>query len=299
MASTILQYMPAKIDRVVEPFAGSAALSIACSTRGRSKEYWINDYNKPLSELLGLIINQPELIIDAYRETWRNESDNVIEHYYRVREDFNRTQDPRLLLYLLARCVKGSVRYNSEGLFNQSTDNRRLGTHPDTMRDNIIGVSMLMKGKTIITSVDYRDVLANCRLTDVVYMDPPYQGVCGERDSRYLSGIAYDDFVKALDELNDRGIMYLISYDGRLGDRVYGNPLPERLNLTLVEVEAGRSTQATFLGRQDVTFESLYLSRPLSDAVGAAPRTHYRRQSEQLQLLEVHSDYGKVPQSIS
>ncbi len=210
-------------DFAVSAVAGSAAFSIACAARTRAKEFWLNDYNKLLADLVGLIINQPEYVADFYRDTWRSEEDDALEHYYRVREDFNRTNNPKLLLYLLARCVKGSVRYNSEGLFNQSPDKRRLGTRPETMRENIVAVSMLMRGKTIVTTQDYRDVLANCRDSDVIYMGPPYQGVCGERDSRYLSGISFDDFVIALDQLNARGVRYLISYDGRLGEQTYGH----------------------------------------------------------------------------
>lgn len=294
LAATILQYLPVGVQRVVEPFAGSAAFSIACAARHRAKEFWLNDFNKPLSELLGLIINQPEDTADHYKATWRGENEDALGHYYQIREEFNRTNDPGLLLYLLARCVKGSVRYNSEGLFNQSPDKRRLGTRPDTMRENILAVSMLMKGRTIVTSHDYRDVLANCRESDVVYMDPPYQGVCGERDSRYLSGISFDDFVAALDQLNERGVRYIISYDGRLGDQTYGRPLPDYLALTLVEIEAGRSSQATLLGRQDVTFESLYLSKPLSEALDAQPCAQHRKFTTQMRLLESPSRYGKI-----
>jgi DNA adenine methylase len=54
------------------------------------------------------------------------------------------TGRPDYFLYLLARCVKGSVRYNANGEFNQSPDNRRKGMRPDFMRSNIIAVSMLM-----------------------------------------------------------------------------------------------------------------------------------------------------------
>jgi DNA adenine methylase len=277
LAATILQYLPAKAERLVEPFAGSAALSTACAAGCRANEFWINDYNRPLSELLGLVINQPENICDFYKKIWRGESEDALEHYYRVREDFNRTQDPRLLLYLLSRCVKGSVRYNSEGLFNQSPDKRRLGTRPETMRENIMGVSLLLRGKSIITSSDYRDILANCRPSDIVYMDPPYQGVCGDRDSRYLTGISFDDFVTELDQLNRRGIRFLISYDGRSGGRSYGEPLPDYLDLTLVEIEAGMSSQATLLGREEITFESLYLSKTLSKEAGAFSRVHRRK----------------------
>ncbi len=105
-------------------------------------------------------------------------------------------------------------------------------------------------------------------------MDPPYQGVCGERDSRYFAGIAFDDFVAQLAVLNLKNVRYLVSYDGRLGDRRYGKPLPAKLHLTLVEIEARRSSQATLLGRDEMTVESLYLSRALAEELEVVPTMH-------------------------
>jgi DNA adenine methylase len=259
----------------------------------------LNDYNEPLANLLRIVIDNPEEIATYYRGLWRAQEDNAIEHYYRVRENFNRSNDPRMLLYLLARCVKGSVRYNAEGLFNQSPDKRRLGTRPDTMRDNLLAVSTLLRGKTVVTALDYRKVLAQTQPGDVVYMDPPYQGVCGERDARYFAGVVFSDFVAALEELNSRGIRFLISYDGRLGDRTYGEPLPKSLRLTLIELEAGRSSQATLLGRADVTYESLYVSAPLAKELGVKPRAHARQATTQLLITENHSPYGKVSKRLS
>lgn len=280
LAPMILGFLPAKFQRLVEPFAGSSAMTIACAGRNLSSRYWINDLNKPLAELLNLIINRPEEIADDYSKLWKGEADDALEHFYTVRETFNRTQDPKLFLYLLARCIKGAVRYNSEGLFNQSPDKRRLGTRPETMRQNIIATSMLLRGKTIITSHDFRDVLAAADENDVIYMDPPYQGTSGERDSRYLAGLAFDDFVTALDGLNSRGLRYVISYDGRTGDKSYGEPLPAYLKLSHIELEAGRSSQATLLGREEETVESLYLSPALARQVGTVKKIT-RRQAEQ------------------
>ena len=263
MASVILRYVPKDVDCLIEPFAGSAAISIAVAARQLAKTYLINDLNKPLAELLRLIIEFPVDAALFYENVWNEQHGDSIEHYYRVREDFNRTQDPRLFLYLLARCVKGSVRYNSDGMFNQSPDKRRHGTQPKTMRTNIFGVSALLNGKTEFSSLDYRAVLAKARTTDLVYMDPPYQGVCGDRDSRYYSGIYHSDFVAALEELNSREISYIVSYDGRRGEKTFGELLPAPLKLTRVELDAGRSSQATLLGRDEVTYESLYLSHAL------------------------------------
>jgi len=55
LASLILQYFPSNTVRLVEPFCGSAAISIATAVRSRAREFWLNDFNKPLAELLSLI----------------------------------------------------------------------------------------------------------------------------------------------------------------------------------------------------------------------------------------------------
>lgn len=265
LASRILNHLPENFDRLIEPFAGSAAITIACAAQGRAEQYWINDLNGPLANLLNLIVNRPEQIADSYAELWKSEPEEALEHYYSVREQFNRERDPALFLYLLARCIKGAVRYNSEGNFNQSPDKRRLGTRPHTLRHNLLAVSALLRGRCVVTSHDFRDVLSNAGPDDVIYMDPPYQGTSSNRDSRYLAGLTFDDFVIALDGLNARSLRYAISYDGRTGEKTYGPPLPQYLELTQVELEAGRSTQATLLGKTEFTVESLYLSPSLAD----------------------------------
>ena len=291
LALRILDHMPHKMDRLVEPFAGSGAISIACASKGRSREYWLNDLNRPLSELLSLIVNRPDEVADSYQSIWHDRDTGHLRHYYFIRDEFNRTDDPRLLLYLLARCVKGAIRYNGNGNFNQSPDKRRLGTNPAKMRKNIMTVSMLLRGKSIFTSHDFRDVFSSVHADDVVYMDPPYQGICHARDHRYVSGIYFDHFVAGLDYLNRKGVRYLVSYDGRLGSKSYGKQLPDHLDLVLIEIEAGRSTQATLLGQNAITVESLYLSRSLAEEVGVRKTYIPRRHHDQIRLLEEPAIY--------
>ena len=286
LAPLILDLIPRRMARLVEPFAGSGAVSLACAGGHRSQKYWLNDLNQPLSELLSLIVNEPEKTSNFYRSIWHDRHANHLEHYYSIRDEFNRTNDPRLLLYLLSRCVKGSVRYNSDGHFNQSPDKRRLGTNPNRMQTNIMLVSMLLRGKSVFTSLDFREVFSRISVGDVVYMDPPYQGTSGSRDHRYSSGIHYDDFVAALEYLNRKGVRYLVSYDGRLGNKMYGKQLPDYLDLFLVEIEAGRSTQATFLGQNAITIESLYLSKSLVDEMGIDTTSVSRKSSRHSNPLE-------------
>ena len=94
------------------------------------------------------------------------------------------------------------------------------------------------------------------------------------------------EFAQALDRLNRRGIRYLVSYDGRTGDKTHGEKLPDELDLTLIELYAGRSSQATLLGRSDVTIESLYLSPGLAEELAHAPIVYRYTRGEQLCLLE-------------
>ena len=286
LAQDILRYFPRAFHVLYEPFAGSAAITIAAAVNQLGDRYHINDLNEPLVELWRAIIETPDLIVSQYEALWISQLDDPRSFYDKVRLDFNRTGRPELFLYLLARCVKGSVRYNSHGEFNQSPDNRRLGMRPETMRLQICSISHALKGKTAISSVDYQEVLRSTTADDLVYMDPPYQGVCGNRDTRYLQSVSFSKFVEALVELNARSIRYIVSYDGRTGDKTHGKSLPEELNLTLIELFAGRSTQATLIGREDVTIESLYLSPSLVEELVHLPMVYRYTRGEQLCLME-------------
>lgn len=264
LALDIMRYFPDQVDRLVEPFAGSGALSIAVAYHKKTENFWLNDVNTALIELWRTIVEQPEMLTKYYDALWHAQLGRERRYYDLVRSRFNRKQRPYYFLYLLARCVKASVRYNAYGEFNQSPDNRRKGRQPDAMRRDILETAQLFAGRVKLTSEDYRAVLKSVSQSDLVYLDPPYQGVCANRDPRYILGVNYDEFVETLADLNRRDITYIVSYDGRTGNKQYGKTLPEWLNLTHLELDAGRSSQSTLLGGSDRTVESLYLSPALS-----------------------------------
>jgi len=271
LAPAILACFPETMGRLIEPFAGSAAVTLAAASRGRASGFVINDLNEPLMNLWRAIINSPEQLACQYESLWKAQHAGDPRRFYDVvRDEFNRTGRPELMLYLLARCVKASVRYNACGKFNQSPDNRRMGAQPATLREHIFGASRLLKGRAECFSLDYKELLAGAVAGDLIYMDPPYQGVCASRDPRYLKAVLFDEFVEELDSLNARNMSYLVSFDGRTGEKTHGRRLPPRLGLHLVELQAGRSSQATLLGRAEVTVESLYLSPALAERLNPA-----------------------------
>src|SRR2546427_8429262 len=148
LAAQILGFFPQGINTLMEPFAGSAAITLAAAARGLARRYLINDLNEALMELWGRIIQEPQALAKQYERVWKAQHGDRREYYENIRNEFNRTRRPQHLLYLLARCVKAAVRYNANGEFNQSPDNRRLGSLPETMREHILGAAYLLEGKT-------------------------------------------------------------------------------------------------------------------------------------------------------
>jgi len=283
LADEILAAVTNQRFRVLfEPFAGSAAITIAGAARNIADEYRISDTLTPLIVLWRAILDQPDVLADAYERVWTGQLDgDAIAHFNRIRDDFNAgAAEPALLLYLLARCVKNSPRFNKHGVFNQSPDKRRRGMRPSKMRHEISGASALLRGRARALAQPFERALTEATPADLVYLDPPWQGTSTGRDRRYLEGLDRERLELALAELHLRGVPVLLSYDGRCGDKTYGPPLPDRLGLVRLELHAGRSSQATLLGRTDETVESLYISaslladpRPASSAVFAVSPT--------------------------
>jgi DNA adenine methylase len=260
LARAILSYIPRrKFQRLIEPFAGSAAVTLAAAEQGLFMEYLLGDALMPLSQIWSEIERDPTLLSDSYELLWERERAHPIDAYYQIRDEFNLDKDPAKLLFLLARCVKNAVRFNPSGDFNQSPDKRRTGTVPATMRMNLMRAHQLLVRRCEIVGGDFFDLIERSRPGDFVYLDPPYQGTSEGRDRRYISGVSRERVMECLDLLNARGVPFILSYDGSCGSTSYGEALPHEMASQIL-LDVGRSSQATLNGDQHATVESLYLS---------------------------------------
>jgi len=268
LAPAVLSFIPQKrFTRLVEPFAGSAAITLAAAHRQLFDDYLISDLLKPLMQIWQEIFEAPTRLAAAYKALWHSQAaSSGTERFNEIRAQFNEDQDPAKLLFLLARCVKNAVRFSAVGEFNQSADRRRSGMHPDTMEKEIHGAHKLLSGKCEVLSNDFREVLRSSKRSDLIYMDPPYQGTSVGRDRRYIKGVQRAEMIELLEDLNRRGIEYILSYDGHSGTKSYGEALPVHLGTHRVLLKVGRSSQATLNGRDDVTVESIYLSSGLANS---------------------------------
>ena len=264
LAPAILAHMPTgSFARLIEPFAGSAAVTLAAAADRRFQSYVIADVLKPLVEIWHSIIVGPSALADEYESLWYRERKRPIDAFYDIRAEFNSDHRPAKLLYLLARCVKNAVRFNPHGDFNQSPDKRRKGTNPSTLRAELQGAHGLLAGKTRVVCSDFKILFSEAAPGDLFYLDPPYQGTSNGRDRRYLKGVSRTTLIEGLQILNRKGVPFILSYDGACGNRTYGDPLPTEI-ATRILVHVGRSSQATLNGKDEETTESLYVSPELA-----------------------------------
>ncbi len=257
-----------------EPFAGSAAITLAAADRALAERHVIADSLVPLADLWRLCLRDPADLADRYRALWTAQLADPRAHYLQVRAAYNSAPEPIQLLYLLARCVKNAPRFAADGSFNQSADHRRKGRRPATMRTHALAIAELLRDRCDVRDGDFEATIADAAPGDLVYLDPPWLGTTVGRDKRYHAGLSQDRLIACLRGLLERGISFVLSYDGRTGARRFGAPLPADLGLQHLDFGAGPSRQATLSGRRETTYESLYLSPDLVAATGAQPRKH-------------------------
>jgi DNA adenine methylase len=271
LAPRICKLFPRKIKTLYEPFAGSAAITIYAASHNLAQHFVIGDILPELVDLWRLIIDHPKEASSRYRALWTEQFKVGNDHFNITRSAYNTDKDPISLLYLIARCVKNAVRFNKNGAFTQSVDKRRTGVHPDKLERSIHTASSLLKGRSSLYSGDFKFCTASAQTGDLVYMDPPYQGTTYGHDKRYAAQLEREHLEEALRGLNERHVPFILSYDGKTGNKVYAEPLQDDLCTTHLSIHAGRSSQATLAGRAEDTVESLYISKSLTNHLEDLP----------------------------
>ena len=165
----IQNHLPKNRQRLVEPFAGSASLSLGVEF----DEYWINDSNSDLITLYRTLAEQKRDFMD-YAQSFFIPENNQETVFYRFREQFNQSQNPieksALFIYLNRHAFNGLCRYNSKGGFNVPFGRYKSPYFPKDEMLAFIQKSSRMR----FFNDDFSQILLKASLDDVVYCDPPY-----------------------------------------------------------------------------------------------------------------------------
>jgi DNA adenine methylase len=253
-ARQILAHFPRKIATYYEPFLGGG--SVLYELLGTDIEVGrieCSDTCAPLMKLWSIIATDPHGLMRKYRESWRKLQEKGEPHYFKVREDFNRRQDPYLFFFLLRTCRTGLVRFNKAGEFNSGFHNARQGMSPERVESLVADWRRRLDGKDIhFFTRDYREVKS--KKGDLLYLDPPYQN---ETNQYYSGMIDFEGFFKWL--RHQRGD-HLLSLNGFLGDEDRTIPVPEDLYDEHVQIKNGDNPFDRLNGKvSQAVSDSLYI----------------------------------------
>lgn len=252
------QLVPESFNRYVEPFVGSACLFFDLEPTAAI----LSDLNAELIATYNAVKLDVDLVLECFRRLPAGE-----KNYYRIR-----ALDPAQLapaeaaarfLYLNRYCFNGLYRTNREGFFNvpYGPPVKPLSVFEARVR---AGAALLKRAATNF-SADFAAALKMVRKGDFVYLDPPY--VVDDRRvfAEYLPGsfsrLDLDRLSACLDDLDDRGAVFLLSYAqsgeaSRLARRWYSQVIRAQRNI------------AGFAGARRVAAEVVCSNRPLVTSHG-------------------------------
>lgn len=216
-----------------------------------------SDIQSELINLWKLIQNDPERLARTYAKHWKELQKKGHNYYYLVRDHFNKTRSPESLLFLTRTCVNGLIRFNSDGNFNNSLHHTRPGIAPEKLRRILIEWSVRVS-ETEFLNQDYVEATSGAKSGDIVYLDPPYMANKGRYQK---AGFDFERFWFFLEDLNKRGINWILSLDGTSGERDYSSGLKRALDLSKTNtiVKSGNSAFPKLLNRRnDEVTESLF-----------------------------------------
>ncbi|WP_051940572.1 DNA adenine methylase [Stenoxybacter acetivorans] len=155
--------------RLIEPFAGSAALSLALDFEA----YLLNDTNSDLIQLYKVLKEQKQTFID-YAQSFFSGNLNNETTFYDLRGQFNQEKDAvtksALFIYLNRHAFNGLCRYNSKGEFNVPFGRYVAPYFPATEMAAFVAKS----DRISLMNEDFQAVFTLSGADDVLYCDPPY-----------------------------------------------------------------------------------------------------------------------------
>lgn len=164
----ILTALP-NANRLIEPFAGSGAVFLNTNY----PNYLIAEGNTDLIALFHYIQQEGEQFIKEC-EAYFCGAHNLPEIYYRLRDEFNQSTDPKyratLFVYLNRHGYNGLCRYNQKGGYNVPFGRYEKPLFPRPQMQFFHQKSQ----HVTFRKGDFQETFALAQPGDLIYCDPPY-----------------------------------------------------------------------------------------------------------------------------
>lgn len=250
VATQLAEHFPF-FERYFEPFVGGGSML----PYSNGKEGFASDVIPELIDLWEIIKHSPDEAAEEYRIRWEKLQQQGANVYYEVRDNFNKTRNSHDFLFLTRTCVNGLIRFNSNGDFNNSFHLSRAGIIPNTLKSQLLIWSKAIQNITFKTC-DYRDTLSTVNKGDFVFLDPPYGGTKGRYQTQPFDTNA---FFSELERLNSIGVKWMLTFDGKAGERTYSFAPPSELYKSKFPIFTGNSAFTKLENKKlDKIEESVY-----------------------------------------
>lgn len=180
--------VPSDFDgRWIEPFMGSGVVAFNI----RPKRAVLADSNPHIVNFYTAIVEK-KITSTSIRRFLEKEGSALLryggQHYYTIRDRFNRYHDPMDFLFLNRACFNGLIRFNHDGNFNVPfcrKPGRFSQAYITKISNQVQAVSdILSLGDYEFICQDFSDTIGAAKYEDLIYCDPPYIA----RHSDYFNG---------------------------------------------------------------------------------------------------------------
>lgn len=209
LLNTIINHLPDKYSKFIEPFVGGGALLFSLEP----KKAIINDLNEELINCYSVVkSNVDSLIEDLYKH--KNEK----RYYYRIRsqdiQQLSNIERASRFIFLNRTCFNGLWRVNKQNQFNTPYGHYK---NPKIINANSLKqASEYLKNVQIYHDDYFNLLLSIARKNDFIYLDPPYYPISKYSDfKRYTKegfGLNQQEKLAHLyKKLTSRGCKLLLS----------------------------------------------------------------------------------------
>jgi DNA adenine methylase len=211
MVSWILENVTyPRSGRWIEPFMGSGVVGF----NAMPEKAEFSDINPHIINFYNAIKNCEitEKTARAYLEAEGARLREIgEEHYYHIRERFNREKSPLDFLFLSRAGFNGVIRFNGKGEFNIPFCKKPLRfskAYITKIVHQIRSVYELIGSRSwIFSCLDFRPVISSATDLDFIYCDPPYYG----RHTDYFNSWSDEDESDLFECLSNTKAKFILS----------------------------------------------------------------------------------------
>ena len=216
-AQEIVSLFPDDFNDYYEPFLGSGAVLAelsheqSTSSNMANHKYFAGDNLPFLIEIFEQIKNNPEELVEYYRDALSGYEENPKEHYLAIRERFNKNPNGFDFCVLSRTCYSGVIRFRKKDGYMSTPVGAHKPISPESFGSRAMLWHDLLKDVNF-KCCDFSELMKQANAGDLIYCDPPYTHsqsiIYGAQD------FDIDSLWESIDRCKSRGCYVALSING-------------------------------------------------------------------------------------